>query len=274
MWPTARHYAIDPMSGAAANLTPEQKALIVGGESCQWAEWVTPENIDSHIWPRNAAIAERLWSAQDVTDVNSMYARMHSVSLELATLGLTHNSARGEMLHRMAGDADTTNLQVLADVIEPVKDYSRWSEEKGPIDFHAPLTHLIDAAYPESQSARKFSNLVQQFIQSGSKDQAAAAQIRAQLTLWRDNDARLRPLLQDSSLLQEVSPISQNLAMLGAAGLQALDYLDRGQTEPDLWKTQQMAVIDQARKPVAGLLLMVIAPIQQLVEASSGQASH
>jgi hexosaminidase len=274
MWPTARHYAVDPMSGAAANLTPEQKQLILGGESCQWAEWVTPENIDSHIWPRNAAIAERLWSAQDVTDANSMYLRMPAISLELATLGLTHNSARGEMLHRMAGDADTTNLQVLADVIEPVKDYSRWSEEKGPIDFHAPLTHLIDAAYPESQTARKFSNLVQQFIQSGSKDQAAAAQIRAQLTLWRDNDARLRPLLQESSLLQEVSPISQNLAMLGAAGLQALDYLDRGQTEPDLWKIQQMAVIDQAKKPVAGLLLVVTAPIQQLVDASSGASSH
>jgi len=62
--------------------------------------------------------------------------------------------------------------------------------------------------------------------------------------------------------------------MLGAAGLQALDYLDRGQTEPDLWKTQQMAVIDQAKKPDAGLLLMVTAPIQQLVEASSGQPSH
>ena len=80
MWPAARHYAIDPMSGAAAALTPEQKALILGGESCQWAEWVTPENVDSHIWPRNAAIAERLWSPQDVTDVNSMYARMHAES--------------------------------------------------------------------------------------------------------------------------------------------------------------------------------------------------
>src|SRR5579864_5062102 len=75
MWPTSRHYAVDPMSDAAAALTPEQKALILGGESCQWAEWVTPENVDSHIWPRNAAIAERLWSPQDVTDVNSMYAR-------------------------------------------------------------------------------------------------------------------------------------------------------------------------------------------------------
>jgi hexosaminidase len=273
MWPTARHYAIDPMSGAAATLTPEQKSLILGGESCQWAEWVTPENVDSHIWPRNAAIAERLWSPQDVTDVNSMYARMHAVSLELESLGLTHNSTRDRMLQRMAGTSDVAALRVLANVIEPVKDYNRWSDEKGPIDFHAPLTRMIDAAYPESDAAREFSNLVQQFVESGYKDQAAEAQIRSWLTLWRYNDAKLHPLLQQSALLQENIPVSQNLAMLGAAGLQALDYLDKGQAEPDLWKAQQMAVIEQAKKPVAGLLLMVVAPVQQLVEAG-GQAAH
>ena len=269
MWPTSRHYEVDPMSGAAANLTPEQKALILGGESCQWAEWVTPENIDSHIWPRNAAIAERLWSPQDVTDVNSMYTRMHAVSLELESLGLTHNSARERMLQRMAGTADITGLRVLANVVEPVKDYNRWSDEKGPIDFHAPLNQLIDAAYPESETARHFTTLVQQFVQSGYKDQAAEAQIRTHLMLWRTNDARLEPVLQQSSLLHEDIPISQNLAMLGAAGLQALDYLYKGQPEPDLWKTQQIAVIDQAKKPVAGLLLQVTAPVEQLVQAAA-----
>ncbi len=273
MWPAARHYAVDPMSGAAATITPEQQKLILGGESCQWAEWVTPENIDSHIWPRNAAIAERLWSPQDLTDVHSMYERMQAVSLELEPLGLAHSSARDRMLQRMAGGADTTQLRFLAGVVEPVKDYNRWSDEKGPIDFHAPLNRMIDAAYPESDTAREFSRLVQQFMQSGFKDQAAEAQIRTLLTLWRNNDAKLHVLLQQSALLQEDIPISQNLAMLGAAGLQALDYLDKGQPEPDLWKTQQMAVIEQAKKPVAGLLLMVVAPVQQLVEAN-GQASH
>src|SRR5581483_8718698 len=95
-------------------------------------------------------------------------------------------------------------------------------------------------------------------------------QIRTWLMLWRNNDAKLQPLLRQSSLLEEDIPISQNLAMLGAAGLQALDYLDKGQTEPELWKAQQLAVIDQARKPVAGLLLQVTAPVQQLVEAAAG----
>lgn len=268
MWSASRHYAIDPMSGAAANLTPEQKKLILGGESCQWAEWVTPENIDSHIWPRNAVVAERLWSPQEVTDVNSMYTRMRAVSLELESLGLSHNSARSRMLHRMAGNADTGPLTVLADVVEPVKDYNRWKDEKGPIDFHAPLNHLIDAAYPESNTAREFGTLVQQFVQSGFKDQSAEARIRNWLTLWRDNDAKLHPLLEQSSLLQEDVPISQNLAMLGAAGLQALDYLDKGQPEPDLWKSQQTAVVDQSKRPVAGLLLQVTEPIEQLVQAA------
>ncbi|HLV85411.1 MAG TPA: family 20 glycosylhydrolase [Candidatus Sulfotelmatobacter sp.] len=270
MWPAARHYAVEPLSGDAANLTPEEQKRILGGESCQWAEWVTPENIDSHIWPRNAVVAERFWSPQQVTDPASMYARMNAVSLELEWLGLEHLSARQRMLHRMAGDSEISSLRVLADVVEPVKDYNRWDESKGPIDFHAPLNRLIDAAYPESGVALEFASLVQKYAGSGYKDQAAEAQIRNWLTLWRDNDAKLRPLLENSSLLQEDIPISQNLAMLGSAGLQALDYLGKSQAEPDLWKTQQLAVISQAKKPVAGLLLQVATPVEQLIQASSG----
>ena len=274
MWPAARHYAIDPMSDAAATLTPQEKSLILGGESCQWAEWVTPENIDSHIWPRNAVIAERLWSPQEVKDVASMYARMNAVSLDLEWLGLTHRSARLHMLHRMAGPADISALRNLADVVEPVKDYNRWSDTKGPIDFHAPLTRMIDAVSPESDTARHFSDLVQTFVQSGYKDQAAEAQIRMWLATWRDNDARLHPLLDQTSLLQEDAPLSHDLSALGAAGLQALDYLDKGQPAPDSWKTQQLGLIEQSKQPMADMLLMVVAPVQQLVEASAGQAPH
>jgi hexosaminidase len=274
MWPAARHYAVDPMADAAATLTPAERSLILGGESCQWAEWVTPENVDSHIWPRNAVIAERLWSPQEVKDVPSMYRRMNAVGHDLEWLGLTHNSARTHMLQRMAGNGDIAALRVLADVVEPVKDYNRWDDAKGPIDFHASLSRMIDAVYPESDTARQFSDLVQAFAQSGYKDQAAEAQIRSWLITWRDNDARLHPLLAQSFFLQEDAALSQNLSALGATGLQAVDYLDKGQTAPDTWKTQAMAAIDQAKTRQADMLLMVVAPVQQLVEASAGQAQH
>jgi hexosaminidase len=267
MWPASRHYAVDPMADAAASLSPEEKKRILGGESCQWAEWVTPENIDSHIWPRNAVIAERLWSPQNVTDVGSMYARLKAVSVDLQWLGLTHLSARGRMLERMAGTSDISALRVLANVIEPVKDYHRWDESKGPIDFHAPLNRLIDAVYPESDTAREFAALVQAFVQSGGKDQNAEAQIRSWLANWRDNDAKLHPVLAQSFLLQEDEPISQNLSAVAAAGLQALDYIDKAQAPPSDWRAQ--AALDQAKKPVAGLLLMVVPPIEQLVDTAA-----
>jgi hypothetical protein len=61
---------------------------------------------------------------------------------------------------------------------------------------------------------------------------------------------------------------------LAAAGLQALDYLDKGQSAPDSWKTQQLAVIEQAKMRQADLLLMIVAPVEQLVEASASPAGH
>jgi hexosaminidase len=273
MWPAARHYAIDPIAqtatDGAATLSPEEQKLILGGESCMWSEWVTPENIDSHIWPRNAAIAERLWSPQNVTDVASMYTRMNAVSLDIEWLGLTHRSAREQMLQRMAGDVDISALRVLTDVVEPVKDYNRWDDAKGPIDFHAPLNRMIDAVYPESDIARHFNDLVYTFIQSGYKDQISEVTIRSFLTTWRDNDAKLNPVLGQSLLLRDDVILSQNLSDLGAAGLEALDYIDKSQAPPDSWKTQELALTAQAAKRSDDLLLMVAAPVQQLIEASA-----
>ena len=148
MWPASRHYAVDPISGAAANLSPDEKQRILGGEACMWSEYVSPENIDSRIWPRTAAIAERLWSPQDVTDVNSMYQRLENVSRWLDWLGLTHNSSYGPMLRRIAGSNDISALRTFTDVVEPVKDYNR--EEIAVVEATSlsPLNRVIDAARP------------------------------------------------------------------------------------------------------------------------------
>jgi hexosaminidase len=272
MWPASRHYAVDPMSGAASSLTPEQKNRILGGEACMWGEWISPENIDSRIWPRAAAIAERLWSPEDVQDASSMYARLDDLSWRLEWLGLTHRSHETMMLRRMAGVEDISALRTLADVVEPVKDYARFESLKGVWDFRAPLNRLIDDANPESETARRFQNLVQRYIQSGYQDRDAESQIRALLTTWRDNDAKLKPLLQESFLLRETAPLSDELSSLGAAGLTALDYLDKSDVSPEAWRTKQLAQADTAKAPQANLLLVVVKPVRQLIEATEAQS--
>jgi hexosaminidase len=273
MWPASRHYAVDPLSGDAAALTPEEKSRILGGESCMWSELVTPESIDSRIWPRNAAIAERLWSPQDVQnqevqDDASMYRRLAEVSWHLELVGLTHRSAPTEMLHRMLGSDDIASLRTLADVLEPVKDYARAESIKLPADNSVPLNHLVDAVSPESDVARNFRGLVQTYIQSGFKDRDAEQKIRASLTKWSANDAKLHPLLEQSFLLKEVEPLSQDLSDVSSAGLAALDYLDKSEASPDAWRTLRLSLMTSTKTPKAEMLLMIVDPVQQLVEAS------
>lgn len=272
MWPASRHYAVDPMSGAASGLTPEQKNRILGGEACMWGEWISPENLDSRVWPRTAAIAERLWSPQDVQDVSSLYLRLDELSWRLEWLGLTHRSHQTLMLRRMAGVEDISALKTLADVVEPVKDYARFENVKGVWDFRAPLNRLIDDANPESETARHFQTLVQKYIQSGYQDRDSEAQIRALLTTWRDNDAKLKPLIQRSFLLHETAPLSDELSKLGAAGLAALDYLDKTEASSEAWRMQQLAYADTAKAPQADVLLVVVQPVRQLIEATGAQS--
>jgi hexosaminidase len=275
-WSAARHYAVDPMSDAAANLSPGEKRLILGGESCMWSEYVNEENIDSRIWPRNAAIAERLWSPQDVRDPASMYARLHVVSHELEWLGLTHENYYARMLHRIAGPATSEEFEALknlADVVEPVKDYKR--EETAPVQptSETPLNRVVDAISLESRKAREFEELVDKFLTANCHDAGIAARLRSQLTLWRDNDAKLQPLIQRSYLAKQVGSTSRALSAVATAGLAALDALEHPGNADETWKAQQLAVLQQAGNQKDQLLLMPVGAIQKLVEAVGTGAS-
>jgi len=271
-WPASRHYAVDPMSGEAANLSPEEQKRILGGESCMWAEYVDAENIDSRIWPRNAAIAERLWSPAEVRDPASMYARLDVVATRLEWLGLAHKTSYWRMLDRIAGAAtpgEFAALRTLTDQLEPVKDYTR--EQTAPVEPTSltPMNRVVDAVPLESAAGRRFAELVDKFIGASCLDADAGARLRMQFSAWRDNDARLESLAERSLLVREVAERSRDLSALGTMGLSALDVIAKRQAAPGSWTTRQLATIEQLKNQKAQLLLIPVPAVQKLVEAAA-----
>jgi hexosaminidase len=253
MEPASTLYAVDPLDGAAS-LSDEEKARILGGEVAMWGEFVSSENVDSRIWPRAAAVAERLWSPQELKDVPSMYRRLDQVSLALDRLGLTHRSSYLPMLERLAAGDPPGPLQTLADVVQPATFGQRIRTHK--YSQSTPLNRLVDVARPESETARDFAALV---------DRMDRPQMRIWLTRWRDNDAQLKKLLARSEFLREDIPVSAALSRLGDIGLQSLDYLDRNERPPAAWLAEQRAFLDTLKKPLVELRLAIVPPIEKLL---------
>jgi hexosaminidase len=255
-----QHYAVDPLEKETAGLTDEEKKRVLGGEACEWAEFATPENVDARIWPRNAVIAERLWSPQSVRDVDSMYARMGAVSLKLAWAGSTHLKSWYEMTARIAGNGPVGPVRALAEVVEPVKGYQRSALQKGAYTQFTPLNRMVDVARPESMAAREFGMLVGKL----ASDKSVGGEIRRRLEGWRQNDERLRVAMDSSDLLRELGPVSSNLTKVAIAGLEALDRIEKGR-HGDAWFDEQQAMLKDAAKPSAELLLSVLPAVRSLI---------
>ncbi|MHB1936021.1 MAG: family 20 glycosylhydrolase [Acidobacteriaceae bacterium] len=264
----AEHYLVDPLGGDAATLTPAQKARILGGETTMWSEYVTPENIDSRIWPRTAAIAERFWSPEQVRDVPSMYERLAIVSLKLENYGVNVDYATNRMLQRMTGESDPAPLKVLAAVVQPPLGYERESLRK--YNAFTPLNRLVDAVPPESETARQFNDLAK-LIASGKATPEQFDQAKTWLVLWRDNDAKLQPLLVKSDLTVDLVPVSRSLAQVATMGLQALDDLQNNRVVGADTRQQNLASLKIAEKPQAVVVDMVVPSVELLVQATKAQ---
>jgi hexosaminidase len=262
MQSAATHYAVDPMDKESATLSADEAKHILGGEAAEWAEYATPENLDGRIWPRMGAIAERLWSPREVRDVDSMYRRLAMLSRNLEWLGLRHREAPRQMLRRLAGNAPMEHIDTLAAVVEPVKGYKR--EETNKYMQQTPLNRMVDSVPPESEFAREFNALAAR----AKSNPAVRAQIRRWLTEWRDNDAVLHPLLGQSFLLRELMPVSQNLTRIAAVGLDALGDIETKRKLTASAHARQVAVIDDAARPRAELLIMIAPGVRALVDAA------
>jgi len=258
------HYLNDPIP-ENIELRDEEKRLVLGGEATMWSELVSSETVDSRIWPRTAAIAERLWSPQSVKDVEDMYRRLDVTAVRLEELGLTHYKNQDMLLRRLAGGGDIEPLKTLLEITEPLKQYKRRNQGLTYTQL-SPFTRFVDAALPESKIARQFRKKTDAFI--SSKDLKLAQELKDFLQRWRANDRLLKPLIGRSPALKEIEPLSQDLAAAADIGIQALDAILAKTAGEQAWADENLKTLEQAKTPKAQAELAIITAVEKLVKAT------
>ncbi len=213
------YYLNDPMP-KNTTLSNEEKARILGGEATMWSELVTPSTIDSRIWPRTAAIAERLWSNETITDLSSLRKRMNTISFQLEELGITHLRNKDVLLRHISNNQKNSALEDLSNICEPLKIYSRNS---GGTEYQtfSPLTLFADACTPDAVDALDFDAAVSRYLDNKNLENQIL--VTDFLKKWINTNAKLIKLSSNAPLIQPLLPLSKSLSDLSQQLLLIID---------------------------------------------------
>ena len=266
MQPAGMSYLADPLP-SSSDLTPEERKLILGGEVCMWGEHVDARTIDSRIWPRTVAIAERFWSPENVRDVNDMYRRLIPTSIEIESLGLTHLESEDPGLRALAGTETIDDLRTFASVLEPVS-FSERARTQHTDQFTA-LNSFVDAVRPDPPSRHWFESAVKRLLADPRGDITDRTELAAWFTRLSGAVPTARQQMLASPRLTEVTTRADQLLQLTVMGQQALRYLGNGQKAPANWKTKQIEMLDEIRKPSALVNFTFLPGMSELVKAVS-----
>ncbi len=217
-----QHYLNDPLP-AEATMPQEERKYVLGGEATMWAELVTQENVESRIWPRTAAIAERFWSDEQLRDTVDMYSRLLRVELYLEAAGSRHLMFRDKMVRRLAGDEGGAHaLRIWLDWMRPLDGYRRHGT---PPRYHSavPLTRAVDATVPDPPAATRALIAWRSWRRTGDKKhlddlrglvwqaiyvQALVQQLAESRPALRELEPHIAPFRNIASLMDEFLEIA------------------------------------------------------------------
>lgn len=265
MKPAGVHYLADPLP-SSSGLTAEEGKLILGGEVCMWGEHLYPRTIDSRIWPRTAAIAERFWSREDIRDVDDMYRRLTPVSIELESLGLTHLQSEDSGLRELAGTENIDALRTFASAFEPVSFGERAQTEH--TDQLTALDRFVDAVRPDPPARHWFELCVKRLLADPKGDVADRAALADWFARFDDAVPLVRRQMPASPRLAELSSRADQLLEITAIGQQALRYLAGAEKAPANWKAKQTEKLDEVSRPSALVRIVCLPAMRDLVNAA------
>ena len=238
-----------------------------GGEAAQWTEIADKNNLETRIWPRAAAVAERLWSPAIVNNADDMYRRLFIVSHQLDIRGLQHISNYERSLRLYTNNEADTELKTLTDVLTPIKGYKKlFARISTPsrLSQTAPLTEVSDIIPVDAEVEWKFRSAVRSFLQN--KDTVSENILNSYLTPWQDQQKSLEHLLSSSNQLGHIKEHSVNLSIVAAIGKTAMHNIKAGITPSDEYINASMVSLKNARQVYGDTELAIISEIESLIK--------
>lgn len=269
-----------PVDGKRLDAVPEgiqptlpdaqQQKNLLGGEAALWAENVAAPVIDIKLWPRAFAVAERLWSAEDVKDSDNMYQRLQAMdSWSTVSVGLQQHAQQLEQFTRLANSGHTLALQILAEALEPAHYYTRQHLKFQANHYHQfePLNRLADALPAESDTVRSLNQWAERLI-SDAEDTESADALRHVFTRWQNNSGDALALTDGNYQLAAMKPVVQQVDKLASLGLRLTDLVVRQGTLDDKEYASIQAQLDSAAKTQDELVIAAVYPLEKLLRAT------
>ena len=242
-------------------LSPEEEKLILGGEATMWTEHVSAETFDSRVWPRTAAIAERLWSPAELRNVDDMYRRMDIVSIQLESLGLTHIKNKDMMLRRLMGTNDITALSNLVQYLEPVQGYKR--NRANNFTRFSPYTLMVDIAVPDQKAVRSVTAL---FANAGNtKEIEKLNQVESLLQQWIVDARKLQLDIDQKPALKDFLVPAIYLEKIATVGINAIGIYKSGSELEKFWDEEKEELFKKAVKENGYCELKVVIPLKNFI---------
>ncbi|WP_445663260.1 beta-N-acetylhexosaminidase [Enterobacter soli] len=266
---------LDEVPKGIAPVVPDtaQQANLLGGEAALWAENVVAPVLDIKLWPRAFAVAERLWSAQDVNDTDNMYTRLQAMdSWSTVSVGLLQHSQQQAYFIRLANNGDSLPLQILAQAVEPAQYYTRQHLKFQAGNYHQfePLNRFADALSAESPTVRQMNKWVDRLV-SDAEDTESADALRHVFNRWQSNTSDALALSGSNYQLKAIKPVIQEVDKLASIGLRLTDLVARQGTLDDKEIASIQAELDNAAKIQDEVVIAAVYPLETLLRATRNQ---